>query len=78
MQRLGCGAAILGEISIEQHHLRIANARLEDELNRLSVLAKLINKFLGRPLSSLAGPSFSPPLSNSNLELAVGRNAFGG
>lgn len=71
----GCGgAAILGEISIEEHHLRIENARLKDELNRICVLA---NKFLGRPLSSLAGP-FPPLMSNSNLELAVGRNGFDG
>ncbi|XP_027103840.1 homeobox-leucine zipper protein ANTHOCYANINLESS 2 isoform X3 [Coffea arabica] len=64
------GAAALGEISIEEHHLRIENARLRDELSRICGLA---NKFLGRPLSSLASP-IAP--GNSDLELAVGRNAF--
>lgn len=66
------GPAALGEISLEEHHLRIENARLRDELNRICLLA---NKFLGRPLSSLAG---SMATSNSDLELAVGRNGFGG
>lgn len=65
------GPAALGEISLEEHHLRIENARLRDELNRICLLA---NKFLGRPLSSLAG---SMATSNSDLELAVGRNGFG-
>ncbi|KAL3524247.1 hypothetical protein ACH5RR_017081 [Cinchona calisaya] len=66
------GPAALGEISIEEHHLRIENARLREELNRICLLA---NKFLGRPLSSL---SSSMPPGNSDLELAVGRNGFGG
>ncbi|KAK1392734.1 Homeobox-leucine zipper protein ANTHOCYANINLESS 2 [Heracleum sosnowskyi] len=71
----GCGGgAILGEISFEENHLRIENARLKDELNRMSVLT---GKFLGRPLSPLAGP-FPPARSNFNLDLAVGRNVFGG
>ena len=71
----GCGgAAILGEISFEENHLRIENARLKDELNRMCVLT---NKFIGRPLSPLPGP-FPPAMSNFNLELAVGRNGFGG
>lgn len=65
------GPAALGEISLEEHHLRIENARLRDELNRICLLA---NKFLGRPLSSLAG---SMATNNSDLELAVGRNGFG-
>lgn len=68
------GPAILGEISIEKHHLRVENARLKEELNRISALA---NKFLGRPLSSFAG-SVHPQMSNTNLQLAVGINGFGG
>lgn len=66
------GTAALGEISIEEHRLRIENARLRDELNRICVLS---NKFLGRPLSSFGSP-MAP--GNSDLELAVGRNAFAG
>ncbi|KAA8533755.1 hypothetical protein F0562_031272 [Nyssa sinensis] len=66
------GPAILGEISIEEHQLRFENARLTDQLNRIRALG---NKFLGGPIS--AG-SIHPVMSNSSLELAVGRNGFGG
>ena len=68
------GPAIPGQISFEEHQLRIENARLKDELNRICALA---NKFLGRPLSSLAAP-IPLPSSTSGLELAVGRNGIGG
>ncbi|XWS48411.1 hypothetical protein CRYUN_Cryun13aG0074100 [Craigia yunnanensis] len=68
------GPAVPGEISYEQHHLRIENARLKDELSRICALS---NKFLDRPLSSSANPIPSQGL-NSNLEPAVGRNGFGG
>ncbi|KAL5863573.1 hypothetical protein ACOSQ3_001087 [Xanthoceras sorbifolium] len=68
------GPAIIGDISLEEQHLRIENARLKDELDRVCALA---GKFLGRPISSLAN-SVSPQLPNSSLELAVGSNGFGG
>ena len=68
------GPAIPGQISFEEHQLRIENARLKDELNRICALA---NKFLGRPLSSLAAP-IPLPSSTAGLELAVGRNGLGG
>ncbi|KAI5347013.1 PREDICTED: homeobox-leucine zipper [Prunus dulcis] len=68
------GPAIPGQISFEEHHLRIENARLKDELNRICALA---NKFLGRSISSLASP-ISLPNSTSGLELGVGRNGIGG
>ncbi|ESR35119.1 hypothetical protein CICLE_v100044531mg, partial [Citrus x clementina] len=58
----------------ELQQLRIENARLKDELGRICILA---NKFLGRPLTSSAGP-ISPQGVNSSLELGVGRNGFGG
>ncbi|XP_059667046.1 homeobox-leucine zipper protein ANTHOCYANINLESS 2 isoform X2 [Cornus florida] len=67
------GPAVLGEISIEEHQLRIENARLKDELNRICSLA---NKFVGGPLSSLSG-SIPSSLANSSLELAIGRHGFG-
>ncbi|XP_065864762.1 homeobox-leucine zipper protein ANTHOCYANINLESS 2 [Euphorbia lathyris] len=66
------GPAIIGEISLEEQHLRIENARLKDELDRVCALA---GKFLGRPISSLAG-SMGPPMPNSSLELGVGNNGF--
>lgn len=68
------GPAIPGQISFEEHQLRIENARLKDELNRICSLA---NKFLGKPLSSLATP-IPLPSSTSGLQLAVGRNGIGG
>lgn len=68
------GPAIPGQISFEEHQLRIENARLKDELNRICTLA---NKFLGRPISSMAAP-IPIPSSNSSLELVVGRNGIGG
>ncbi|XP_054784084.1 homeobox-leucine zipper protein ANTHOCYANINLESS 2-like [Prosopis cineraria] len=68
------GPAIIGEISLEEHHLRVENARLKDELDRVCALA---GKFLGRPVSSYPN-SMAPPLANSSLELGVGSNGFGG
>ncbi|XP_043716143.1 homeobox-leucine zipper protein ANTHOCYANINLESS 2-like isoform X2 [Telopea speciosissima] len=68
------GPAMLGEISLEEQHLRIENARLKDELDRVCALA---GKFLGRPISSLA-TSMPPPMPNSSLELGVGSNGFTG
>lgn len=68
------GPAILGELSMEEQQLRIENARLKDELDRVCALA---GKFLGRPISSFAG-AFTPGLPNSSLELAIGANGFGG
>uniref|UniRef100_A0ACD5YRP8 Uncharacterized protein n=1 Tax=Avena sativa TaxID=4498 RepID=A0ACD5YRP8_AVESA len=70
----GCGSpAMLGEVSLEEQHLRIENARLKDELNRVCSLA---TKFLGKPVSLLSPlqlqPHLSMPMPNSSLELAVG------
>lgn len=59
---------------MEEQQLRIENARLKDELDRVCALA---GKFLGRPISSFAG-AFPPGLPNSSLELGVGVNSFGG
>ncbi|KAJ8511792.1 hypothetical protein OPV22_002226 [Ensete ventricosum] len=71
-----CGSpAVLGEISLEEQHLRIENARLKDELDRVCALA---GKFLGKPASALASPLALPMPPNSSLELAVGTNGFAG
>ncbi|XP_022868072.1 homeobox-leucine zipper protein ANTHOCYANINLESS 2-like [Olea europaea var. sylvestris] len=67
------GAAIIGEISLEEQHLRIENARLKDELDRVCALA---GKFLGRPISSLAS-MIGPPMPNQSLEFGFGSNGFG-
>lgn len=68
------GPAIPGQISFEEHQIRIENARLKDELNRIVALA---NKFIGKPISSLTSP-MALPASNSGLELGIGRNGIGG
>ncbi|RRT48849.1 hypothetical protein BHE74_00017668 [Ensete ventricosum] len=68
------GPVVLGEISLEEQHLRIENARLKDELDRVCALA---GKFLGKSVSALDGP-LALPTPNSSLELAVGTNGFAG
>lgn len=67
------GPAIPGQISFDEHQLRIENARLNDELNRICTLAQ---KFLGRPISNLATPP-SLPSSTTGLDLAMGINGMG-
>ncbi|XP_051188954.1 homeobox-leucine zipper protein ROC6 isoform X2 [Lolium perenne] len=67
------GAAVLGDVSLEEQHLRIENSRLKDELDRVCALA---GKFLGRPVSAISSP-LSLPSSLSGLDLAVG-SANGG
>ncbi|KAG7558077.1 Homeobox domain [Arabidopsis suecica] len=58
------GPAMLGDVSLEEHHLRIENARLKDELDRV---CNLTGKFLGHHHHHY----------NSSLELAVGNNNGG-
>lgn len=66
------GPAMLAEQSLEEHHLRMENARLRDELERV---CSLTGRFLARPLF----PSIPPNVPNSSLELAVGvGNALSG
>jgi homeobox-leucine zipper protein len=64
---------MLGEVSLEEQHLRIENARLKDELTRIYALA---TKFLGKDFDFLMGnlqqPQLSLPMPSSSLELAVG------
>ncbi|CAH8325332.1 unnamed protein product [Eruca vesicaria subsp. sativa] len=65
------GSAVLGEISLEEHQLRVENSRLKDELDRLCALA---GKFINR--SDDAG---SHQLPNSILKLGVGsKNVYEG
>ncbi|CAL5185284.1 unnamed protein product [Lathyrus oleraceus] len=67
------GPAIPGQISMEEHQIRIENARLKEELGRVCTLS---NKFLGRPLSALA--SMTMQTQNSGLEFGMGRNGIVG
>ncbi|XP_078447932.1 homeobox-leucine zipper protein HDG1-like [Wolffia australiana] len=68
------GTAALGQVSIEQQQLRLENARLRDELDRVTALA---GRFIGRPVGGLVG-HLPHHLRDSSLELAVGGNGFAG
>ncbi|KAL8172477.1 hypothetical protein V2J09_024281 [Rumex salicifolius] len=73
-----CGGSAMGDISLEEQHLRMENSRLKDELDRVCALA---SKFLGRPLPSFStlstlSSSMAHPMPNSALELGVGNNGF--
>uniref|UniRef100_A0A2P2MXX5 Homeobox-leucine zipper protein ANTHOCYANINLESS 2 isoform X1 n=1 Tax=Rhizophora mucronata TaxID=61149 RepID=A0A2P2MXX5_RHIMU len=68
-----CGGPVVpGPVSFEQQQLRVENARLRDELNRVCALA---SKFLGRPVASSSNPVslFGP---SPDLALGVGRNGY--
>ncbi|XP_078154624.1 homeobox-leucine zipper protein ROC5-like isoform X3 [Carex rostrata] len=67
------GPAMLGEISLEEQHLRMENARLKEVLTRVCALA---GKLLGKPISSMSGAPLALPMPNSSLDLAVGTNGF--
>ncbi|KAF3338272.1 homeobox-leucine zipper protein ROC5-like protein [Carex littledalei] len=67
------GPAMLGEVSLEEQHLRMENARLKEELTRVCALA---GKLLGKPISSMSGAPLALPMPNSSLDLAVGTNGF--
>ncbi|CAD6262650.1 unnamed protein product [Miscanthus lutarioriparius] len=67
----GCGGpAVLGDLSLEEHHLRLENARLRDELARVCTLTA---KFIGKPMShmELLLAEEARPMPGSSLELAV-------
>lgn len=63
-----CGSpAVLGDLSLEEHHLRLENARLRDELTRVCALTA---KFIGKPLSLMAPPQMHH-LPGSSMGMAV-------
>ncbi|KAJ8442289.1 hypothetical protein Cgig2_011212 [Carnegiea gigantea] len=62
------GPAAIGEMSFDEQQLRIENARLREEIDRISAIAA---KYVGKPLVTY--PSMSPHLpSRSSLDLGVG------
>ncbi|CAM6105831.1 unnamed protein product [Calypogeia fissa] len=63
------GPATMGEMSFDEQQLRLENARIREELDRVSALAA---KYMGRPLQPMA----PLPMSNSSLDLQVG-GSFG-
>ncbi|KAH0436330.1 hypothetical protein IEQ34_026434 [Dendrobium chrysotoxum] len=62
------GPATLGEMSFDEHHLRIENARLREEIDKISGIAA---KYVGKPMGSY--PLLSPSItSRSPLDLGIG------
>ncbi|XP_026392533.1 homeobox-leucine zipper protein ROC2-like isoform X2 [Papaver somniferum] len=63
------GPTSLGEMSFDEHHLRIENARLREEIDRILAIAA---KYVGKPMGS-SFPLLPPPIpSRSSLDLGVG------
>ncbi|KAJ3681677.1 hypothetical protein LUZ60_014250 [Juncus effusus] len=64
-----CGSpAVLGEISFDEQHLRIENARLKDELERLTCIA---SRYTGRPLTQSLGPTMPLLLPPPDLDMNI-------
>ncbi|KAF3443703.1 hypothetical protein FNV43_RR13393 [Rhamnella rubrinervis] len=64
------GPTAIGEMSFDEHHLRLENARLREEIDRISAIAA---KYVGKPVVNY--PLLSSPVPRP-LELGVGN--FGG
>lgn len=64
------GPAAIGEMSFDEHHLRLENARLRDEIDRISAIAA---KYVGGAGASAIKPSslppaaYPPPVESSHL-----------
>ncbi|XP_042503933.1 homeobox-leucine zipper protein ROC3 [Macadamia integrifolia] len=67
------GAAILGEVSYEEQHLRVENARLKEELERISCL---VQRCGGRPIQALAPPAQPMLLPSLDLEMGIYNRSF--
>ncbi|KAK9285488.1 hypothetical protein L1049_024840 [Liquidambar formosana] len=65
------GPTAIGEMSFDEHHLRLENARLREEIDRISAIAA---KYVGKPVVNY--PLLSSPIPPRPLELGVGN--FGG
>ncbi|XP_048328134.2 homeobox-leucine zipper protein HDG2 isoform X1 [Ziziphus jujuba] len=65
------GPTAIGEMSFDEHHLRLENSRLREEIDRISAIAA---KYVGKPVVNY--PLLSPPVPSRPLELGVGN--FGG
>ncbi|KAF7840655.1 homeobox-leucine zipper protein MERISTEM L1 [Senna tora] len=64
------GPAALGEMSFDEQHLRIENARLREEIDRISGIAA---KYVGKPVTSLSHHHVASSRSLQE-ELGVGSN----
>uniref|UniRef100_A0A6N2MB30 Homeobox domain-containing protein n=1 Tax=Salix viminalis TaxID=40686 RepID=A0A6N2MB30_SALVM len=59
------GPTAIGEMSFDEHHLRLENARLREEIDRISAIAA---KYVGKPVSINAPTEADKPMI---IELAV-------
>ncbi|PIA50686.1 hypothetical protein AQUCO_01200126v1 [Aquilegia coerulea] len=59
------GPTTLGEMSFDEHNLRVENARLREEIDRISGIAA---KYVGRPVAA----SYPPHEPTRSLDLVVG------
>ncbi|KAE9616811.1 putative transcription factor & lipid binding HD-SAD family [Lupinus albus] len=66
------GPTAPGEMSFDEHHLRLENARLREEIDRISAIAA---KYVGKSVVNYS--NLSPSLPQRPLELAAG-GGFGG
>ncbi|KAL2640866.1 hypothetical protein AAZX31_06G283900 [Glycine max] len=67
------GPTAIGEMSFDEHHLRLENARLREEIDRISAIAA---KYVGKPVVNYS--NISPSLPPRPLEIGVGGAGFGG
>ncbi|KAA0040254.1 homeobox-leucine zipper protein HDG2 [Cucumis melo var. makuwa] len=65
------GPTAIGEMSFDEHHLRLENARLREEIDRISAIAA---KYVGKPVSNY--PLLSTPIPSRPLEIGMG--SYGG
>ncbi|XP_051119484.1 homeobox-leucine zipper protein ROC3-like [Andrographis paniculata] len=61
------GPAMLGEMGIDEQQIRIENARLKEEYDRMCCL---ISQYTGRPMQPMAPPSLLAP-SSLDLDMSV-------
>uniref|UniRef100_A0A7N0TU79 Uncharacterized protein n=1 Tax=Kalanchoe fedtschenkoi TaxID=63787 RepID=A0A7N0TU79_KALFE len=61
------GPTAVGEMSFDEHQLRLENARLREEVDKISAIAA---KYVGKPLNNYSYPLLSPPVPSRSLELA--------
>ncbi|TKY51112.1 Homeobox-leucine zipper protein PROTODERMAL FACTOR 2 [Spatholobus suberectus] len=63
------GPTALGEMSFDEQHLRIENARLREEIDRMSGIAA---KYAGKPASSYYSMSSQNHMASHSLDVGVG------
>ncbi|XP_022136006.1 homeobox-leucine zipper protein HDG2-like [Momordica charantia] len=66
------GPTAIGEMSFDEHHLRLENSRLREEIDRISAIAA---KYVGKPVSNYP-TLLSPSIPSRPLDLGMG--SYGG